>query len=257
MGGTVDPTTQGPSWIQIGTEGGILPQVAVIAPQAVTFEQSRLVPTILDVLDQSLLLMPAMRADVIVDLSAYAGKTLILYNDAPAPMPLYDDRYDLSTGKGDLRSQGGAPDSSPGFGPNTRTVMQIRVAASGATPAFDLASLQAALPQAYKATQPPPIVPQAAYNAAFGTNYSNLYARITDATLNLTGTTQPVSKVRTIIGGSGYTTAAHCHFYYRRRERVRSRGNGLPERRYRGNHGDSRGQRLYASSSGRHHARPA
>jgi hypothetical protein len=99
MGGTADPTTQGPSWIQIGSEGGLLPQVAVIAPQPVTFEYSRLVPTFGNVLNQSLLLMPAMRADVVVDLSAYAGQTLILYNDAPAPMPLYDDRYDLSTGK--------------------------------------------------------------------------------------------------------------------------------------------------------------
>ena len=35
----------------------------------------------------ALLLGPAERADVIVDFSRYAGKTLILYNDAPAPFP--------------------------------------------------------------------------------------------------------------------------------------------------------------------------
>ena len=218
MGGTADPTTQGPPWIQIGNEGGLLPQVAVIAPQTITFEQSRLVPTVLDILYKSLLIMPAMRADVIVDLSAYAGQTLMLYNDAPAPMPLYDDRYDLSTGKGDLTAQGGAPSSSPGFGPNTRTVMQIRVAASGATP-FDLASLQAALPKAYKATQAPPIVPQAAYNAAFGTTSTDLYIRNTDNSVNLTGTPQAVAKVRAVIGGSGYTTPPVVNF-------VTADGNG-------------------------------
>ena len=35
----------------------------------------------------SLLLGSAERADVVVDFSAYAGKTLILYNDAPAAFP--------------------------------------------------------------------------------------------------------------------------------------------------------------------------
>ena len=44
-GGVPDPTTAGPSWYQIGNEGGILPQVAVIPPQPVDFEYSRLVPT--------------------------------------------------------------------------------------------------------------------------------------------------------------------------------------------------------------------
>ena len=170
-------------------------------------------------LNQSLLLMPAMRADVVVDFSAYAGQTLILYNDAPAPMPLYDDRYDLSTGKGDLTSQGGAPSSVAGFGPNTRTVMQIRVLPAAPSPAFDLASLQAALPKAYKATQAPPIVPQAAYNAAFGTAYTDLYARNTDDSLNLTGTAQAVSKVKAIVGGSGYTTPPVVSF-------VTADGNG-------------------------------
>ena len=49
LGGVADPTTQGPSWYQIGNEGGLLPQVAVIAPQPVDFEYSRLVPTFGDV----------------------------------------------------------------------------------------------------------------------------------------------------------------------------------------------------------------
>ena len=35
---------------------------------------------------------PAERADVIVDFSNYAGKTLIMYNDAPAAFPNLDLR---------------------------------------------------------------------------------------------------------------------------------------------------------------------
>ena len=49
-----------------------------------------------------LLLGPAERADVIVDFSAFAGQTLILYNDAPAAFPALDPRLDYYTGAPDL-----------------------------------------------------------------------------------------------------------------------------------------------------------
>jgi FtsP/CotA-like multicopper oxidase with cupredoxin domain len=211
-GGVPDPTTQGPTWYQIGNEGGLMPQVAVRPPQPVNIEYSRLLPTLLNVTNQSLLLMGAMRADVVVDFSAFAGKTLILYNDAPAPMPLFDERNDQYTGDPDFRSTGGAPTTRPGFGPNTRTVMQVKVASSPGTP-FNLAALQAALPQAYKASQAPPIVPQSAYNAAFNPNpqtqqqYPDTYVNNTDESVNLTGTGQGVAKMIATLGGSGYTAA--------------------------------------------------
>ena len=80
-----------------------------------------------NVTDHSLLLGCAERADVIVDFSAYAGKTLILYNDAPAAFPALDPRYDYYTGNPDQTDTGGAPTTQPGYGPNTRTIMQIRV----------------------------------------------------------------------------------------------------------------------------------
>jgi FtsP/CotA-like multicopper oxidase with cupredoxin domain len=211
-GGVPDPTTQGPPWILIGNEGGFLPQVAVIPAQPVAFEYSRLVPTILDVSYHSLLLMPAVRADVIVDFSAFAGKTLILYNDAPAPMPLFDERNDIYTGGPDMRSTGGAPSAIPGFGPNTRTVMQVRVASSPVSPPFDLAALQAALPKAYQASQAPPIVPQSAYNAAFGTANGDTYINNTDSTVNLTGAASTVAQVITTLGGSGYTSPPTVSF---------------------------------------------
>ncbi len=210
-GGVPDPATVGPTMYQIGNEGGLLPQVAVIPPQPIVFEQSRQLPTVLSIARHALLLTPAERADIVVDLSAYAGQTLILYNDAPAASPLFDPRYDLFTNGPDLTGSGGPPSVPAGFGPNTRTVMQIRVSGTPSA-AFDVASLQAALPKAYRATQAPPIVPQAAYNAAFGTTNTDTYVNNTDATVNLLGTAQGVGAVITTLGGSGYTTAPTVSF---------------------------------------------
>ena len=47
-------------------------------------------------------LAPAERADVVVDFSKYRGKTLILYNDAPAAFPARVACYDYYTGSADL-----------------------------------------------------------------------------------------------------------------------------------------------------------
>ena len=77
----------GPSWIQIGTEGGFLPAPVIVPNQPTTWITD---PTRFDVGNvdlHSLLLAPAERADVIVDFSQFRGKTLILYNDAPAAFP--------------------------------------------------------------------------------------------------------------------------------------------------------------------------
>jgi FtsP/CotA-like multicopper oxidase with cupredoxin domain len=93
-GGVPDPATAGPAWIQIGTEGGLLPAPVVIPPTPVGYEYGRRSITVLSVGIHGLLLGPAERADVVVDFSAYAGKTLILYNDAPAPVPAFDSRID-------------------------------------------------------------------------------------------------------------------------------------------------------------------
>ncbi len=127
----------------------------------------------------SLLTAPAERHDVIVDFSRFAGQTLILYNDAPAAFPARDPRYDYYTGNGDYRDTGGASSTLPGYGPNTRTVMQIKVAAAAPAPAFDLGRLQ----NAFKSTslggfgvfengQHPIIVGQGEYNSAYGTQFT-------------------------------------------------------------------------------------
>lgn len=167
----------GPDWIQIGTEGGFLPAPVVIDGQQVTTWITD--PTRFDVgnVDQhSLLLAPAERADVIVDFSQFAGKTLILYNDAPAAFPARVPSYDYYTGAPDL-SPNGAPSIVPGYGPNTRTVMQVKIVGTPA-PAFNLAALQEAFLHkpdgsgVFEAGQHPIIVGQAAYNSAYGTNFA-------------------------------------------------------------------------------------
>lgn len=170
--------TEGPSWIQIANEGGFLPSPVVLPPQFTTWVTDPTVFNAGNVDKHSLLVAPAERADVVVDFSQYAGQTLILYNDAPAAFPARDPRYDYYTGNPDLRDTGGAPATLPGYGPNTRTVMQIKVAAAPAAPAYNLAALQ----NAFKATslggqgvfelgQNPIIVGQGAYNNAYGTTF--------------------------------------------------------------------------------------
>ena len=177
---TPDQTTAGPDWVQIGTEGGFLPAPVVIPAQPITWVNDPTVFNAGNVDQHSLLLGPAERADVVVDFSQYAGQTLILYNDAPAAFPARDPRYDYYTGSGDYRDTGGVGGVSAGYGPNTRTVMQIKVAAAPAAPAYNLLALQ----NAFKATslggqgvfetsQNPIIVGQGAYNTAYNTAFQN------------------------------------------------------------------------------------
>ncbi len=169
-GGVPDYATKGPDWIMIGTEGGFLPQPVVIPPNPVNWNADVTTFNAGNVNTGSLILGPAERADVIVDFSQYAGKTLILYNDAPAPWPALDPHYDYYTDPAlDNTGMGGAGPTLPGFGPNTRTVMQIRVGAAGAQ-AFDLAALQTAFdppagaPGVFRQSQDPIIVAQGNMN---------------------------------------------------------------------------------------------
>ena len=115
---------------------------------------------------------------MIVDFSAFAGQTLILYNDAPAAFPARDPRYDYYTGNGDYRDTGGAPSTLPGYGPNIRTMMQIKVNGGTGT-SFDMAPLENAFAHqadgsgVFESGQNPIIVGQGAYNTAYGTSFQN------------------------------------------------------------------------------------
>ncbi len=183
---TVDQTLspKGPDWIQIGNESGFLPAPAVIPAQDVTYITD---PTRFDVgnVDQhSLLIAPAERADVVVDFSQYRGKTLILYNDSPAAFPARVPGYDYYTGDPD-QTPVGAPTTLPGYGPNTRTIMQVKVSTKAPALAFDrpnttndkMGALQAAFAHhtdgsgVFESGQHPEIVGQAAYNSAYGSDF--------------------------------------------------------------------------------------
>lgn len=179
---TIFPTplagTEGPDWIQFGTEGGFLPAPVVLPAHPTTWVNDPTVFNAGNVDQHSLLLGPAERADVVVDFSQFAGQTLILYNDAPAAFPARDPRYDYYTGNGDYRDTGGAPSTLPGYGPNTRTVMQIKVADVASAPAFDLAALETAFESeslgglgVFESGQDPIIVGQGEYNSAYGASF--------------------------------------------------------------------------------------
>jgi len=193
-GGAPDPRNAGPAWVQIGSEGGLLPAPVVIPPTPVNFEQNPRSITIGSVAMHGLWLGPAERADVIVDFSKFAGKTLILYNDAPAPAPATDSRLDYFTGDGDQTPLGGAPNTQPGYGPNTRTIMQVIVdpQTPGNGKALNLPALKTAFASTgttsglFASTQPTAIVPEPAYNTAYNATFPAKYMGIQDTTMTFT-----------------------------------------------------------------------
>ena len=120
--GGYDTPTVGPAMVQIATEGGFL-------PMPVTFTGKN--P------HHTLLLGCAERAEVIVDFSDLpAGTKLLLYSDAPAPFPSTsgDPLTDYYPGNPAFGDAGLTNPSAAGFGPNTRTLMQIRVKARVGAP---------------------------------------------------------------------------------------------------------------------------
>jgi len=191
-GGVPDPYTAGPKMIQIGTEGGVLPAPVEITNKPVNYNYNRRDIVVLNISEKALFLGPAERADVIVDFSQVpAGSKIIMYNDAPAPVPAFDSRLDYYTADPDQTDTGGAPTTQAGYGPNTRTVMQFQVEGATAAPAFDTTALATAIPAAFKASQDPIIVPEKAYNSSVPTD---TYSKIQSTVLTFTpeGTSTPV-----------------------------------------------------------------
>jgi FtsP/CotA-like multicopper oxidase with cupredoxin domain len=184
-GGAPDPATAGPEWLQIGNESGFLPMPAVVPNQPITWNADQTTFNFGNVQDHSLLIAPAERADVIVDFSQYAGKTIILYNDAPAAFPALDPRLDYYTGAPDMTDTGGTTTPQVGYGPNTRTVMQVRVKAAAPAPAYNSAALTAAFTTTathdgvFKQSQHPVIVPDSRYDAVYNDTFvKDPYVRI-------------------------------------------------------------------------------
>ncbi|MCJ7445708.1 MAG: multicopper oxidase domain-containing protein [Methanotrichaceae archaeon] len=188
-GGVPDPTTSGPSFIQIGNEGGFLPAPVVLPNRPVGWNNDQSSADYGIVNQGTLQLACAERADVIVDFSQYAGKTLILYNDAPAAFPAPDPRYDYYTGHPDLTDTGGAPKTQPGYGPNTRTIMQIKVLSAPVGPDYMTTTLQtlqnvfantSSKKGVFSSSQDEVIVPQSNYNSAYNKNFPDQYVNSSD-----------------------------------------------------------------------------
>ena len=199
-GGVPDPALRGPAWIQIGSEGGLLPAPALLPNQPVSWNLDPTTFNFGNVNGGTLIMGPAERADVIVDFSKYAGRTLILYNDAPTAFPALVPQYNYYTGAPDRTDVGGAVSTPAGFGPNIRTIMQIRVSGSGGTAPPDdfnpttLTALEDAFkstsaePGAFALGQEPVIVGQSAYNSAYNTLFPSTWpnwgiSRITDTSM--------------------------------------------------------------------------
>jgi FtsP/CotA-like multicopper oxidase with cupredoxin domain len=209
-GGVPDPTTAGPPIIQIGTEGGLLPAPVAIPSTPMGYEYNRRSITVLNVFTHGLTLGPAERADVVVDFgSVPTGSVLIVYNDGPAPVPAFDPRSDYYTGDPDQTSTGGAPTTIPGYGPNTRTLMQINVSGNpNNTTPFSLPALANAttgLPSIFAATQDTPIVPEPAYPVGKGNASQGNYVRIQDNSFSFF-TGGPVGGL-TLLRAGAYTSA--------------------------------------------------
>jgi FtsP/CotA-like multicopper oxidase with cupredoxin domain len=209
-GGVPSPASVGPAMIQIGNECGLLPSATVLPNTPIGYEYFRRTITVLNVTNHTLLLGPAERADVIVDFSQVpAGSKLIMYNDAPAPMPGFDARYDYYTGDPDNTFQGGAPTTVAGYGPNTRTIMQFDVEGATAAPAFDLPALQTALQKAFAASQNKPIVPGAQVGSpgqpsvpmpVYNSVYATTFPLVFDSVLNDTALSfKPLGSAATTI----------------------------------------------------------
>ena len=120
--GTLFPTNPaGPDMIQIGTEGGFLPTAATLTSPK---------PFNPVTATGNLILGPAERADVIIDFSGFAGKTILMYSDSPSPFPNGDPRYDYFYG-----SSNPTP-TNAGYGPDTRQILEIRVASGPISPTY-------------------------------------------------------------------------------------------------------------------------
>ena len=202
-GGVPDPTTRGPAFVQIGTEGGFLPKPVVLPNQPVQWNVDPTMFNVGNVLQQrdgggTLLMGPAERADVIVDFSSFAGQTLILYNDAPTAFPALAPQYDYYTGAPDRTDAGGYVTIPPGVGPNIRTIMQITVSGSGgaSTPNYYNTANFTARKNAFKGTsgvfqksQEPIVVGQTAYNETYATTFPATWpnwgvSRISDGSIS-------------------------------------------------------------------------
>jgi spore coat protein A len=117
----VPTNAPGPSFRVLGTEAGFL-QNPVDVPSNIPFNPVTL--------GGSLITGPAERWDMIIDFSTFAGQSLILYNDAPAPFPIGDPRNDYFPGW-NVKGNPVNATTLAGQGPNTRELLRFDVGPAG------------------------------------------------------------------------------------------------------------------------------
>jgi FtsP/CotA-like multicopper oxidase with cupredoxin domain len=210
-GGVPDPAARATNFLQFGNEAGFLPNLDIVRNGPTVYNYNRRDIVVLNVANHGLMLAPAERADVVVDFASLPANcsNVILYNDAPAPIPAFDPRYDYYTNNPDQTDGGGTPSTLPGYGPNTRTIMQFRVSGTAAAP-YDVANLANVVPAAFAADQARPIVPEKAFAAAYPNDVisaTDNYSRISSNSLSFPAAIAPVA-VSLTQGGSGYLDAA-------------------------------------------------
>ncbi len=196
-----ESTAKGPDFVVIATEGGFLPQAAVV-PSNGAFDLVKYYAH--DPTGYGLVLAGAERADVLIDFSgAQVGDTFILYNDAGSPFPDGGDRgLDYYAGNPDLT---GGP---AGYGPNTRTMMKIKIVGGAGQPMPSLSSINTALAAAT------PGLGLAILPGLIGTSYDP--AGLLPAPVN----GNFVHRNKTLSEGIDPYRPLDCHARHRRRHRL-------------------------------------
>ena len=159
--------------IQVGNEGGFLPAPVVLANTPIGFERNGKNIVVTNVKEKTLFLGPAERADVIIDFSQFAGKTIILYNDGPAAVPVADSRVDYYTDELDQINSGGTTTTRAGIWPEYPHHHGLPRRRPRQRHCLRLGGAQGRVHDnghsdgVFKHNQDPIIVPQAAYNSAY------------------------------------------------------------------------------------------
>ena len=155
---------------QIGTEGGFLQAPVRLVTAGVP--------------SQPFLLGPAERADLIVRFNTPVGASnkIILYNVAGAPFPGGAPIFDWFVG-----NKNQPVPTTPGFGPNTRTIMQFRVV--GTSP--NNITIPATLPGVTVPTMPAPGGGLQVDTAALATQFPGFTYNPTPVDLSLNEVVEP------------------------------------------------------------------
>lgn len=117
-------TPLGPPITQIGSEGGYL-AADVVYPNNLPINPATM--------KGNLFLGSAERADVVIDFSGFAGRTIIMYNDCPAPFPGGAPTNDYYLG-----NPANPVQPLAGTGPDTRNILRIDVVGTAVLPVAGL-----------------------------------------------------------------------------------------------------------------------